>query len=143
MLKGKPRGYRIPIQERFESKVNVKAPPWVCWPWLGALYRNGYGKLAAGGIGGATLLAHRVAYELYVGLIPAGSYVRHSCDNPVCVNPAHLQVGSQASNIADMWARGRGKNQLYGALGTKDGRNPNRIYDDWKRRKRNEKGQFD
>ena len=51
--------------------------------------------------------AHRWAYATYVGEIPEGLSVLHSCDNPPCVNPAHLRVGTQQDNVNDMWNRGR------------------------------------
>lgn len=74
-----------------------------CWPWEGCRQRQGYGNLA----GGASKLAHRVSYELHKGQIPTGMMVLHSCDNPPCVNPKHLSVGTAIDNIADMVAKRR------------------------------------
>lgn len=60
------------------------------------------------GDGTATMeTAHRVAYRLAVGEIPAGLLVRHGCDNPICVNPRHLLLGTQADNARDMVRRKR------------------------------------
>ena len=75
-----------------------------CWNWTGSK-RNGYGLINRGN---KTLSAHRVAYTAFKGEeIPAGMVVRHTCDNPSCINPAHLVLGTQAENIADRDARGR------------------------------------
>lgn len=58
--------------------------------------------------------AHRAAYESEYGPIPPGMVVRHKCDNPPCVNPEHLEVGTQADNAKDMSVRGRVRNQHSG-----------------------------
>lgn len=55
------------------------------------------------------LLAHRVSYELHHGPIPQGALILHSCDNPGCVNPAHLRAGTQSENILEAFAKGRKK----------------------------------
>lgn len=142
-LKGKPRGTRISLRERFEDKVDTTLPPWVCWPWEGAFTPRGYGKISEGGEGGGTLLAHRVSYTLYVGPIPAHLKVRHTCDHTWCVNPSHLRVGTQKDNIADMLERHRAKHQRYAGnrYCTKENREVVRD-NKWRQRKRNKKGQF-
>ena len=71
-----------------------------CWPFLGKIARNGYGKLGR-------QYAHRIAYEKANGPIPAGMVVRHKCDNRRCCNPEHLIVGTQKDNVHDAIARGR------------------------------------
>lgn len=90
------------------SKVDVSDG---CWNWM--RYRNpsGHGRIRLSK-GGKLLLAHRVAYEMIVGEIPTGSVVRHSCDNPSCVKPTHLELGSQADNMKDMAVRDRGSMKL-------------------------------
>lgn len=75
-----------------------------CWLWLGCTCRNGYGRLY---FKGGPKLAHRVAWEAQYGPIPAGKVLCHKCDNPGCVNPDHMTVGTQADNVADMVRKGR------------------------------------
>lgn len=78
-----------------------------CIEWLRAVQR-GYGVLR---IAGKNKRTHRLAYELSFGPIPSGLNVLHKCDNPACINPKHLFIGTQADNIKDMLNKGRGKNQ--------------------------------
>ena len=77
-----------------------------CWLWTGSRQPRGYGhfypKLHVG------LYAHRVSWELAFGPIPAGLHVLHHCDNPPCVRPEHLFVGTRSDNMKDMLAKGRG-----------------------------------
>ncbi len=89
------------IKPRFWAKVRVTPG---CWEWTGAKTHFGYGKMM---IAGKVVRAHRVSYELHVGAIPSELLIRHRCDNPACVNPDHLEPGTQADNIQDMMERGR------------------------------------
>lgn len=89
--------------DRFMSQVSP-CPNTGCWFWAGAVNRYGYGKFQ---LDGETRSAHSVSYELHVGPVPAGKLLRHSCDLPPCVNPAHALPGTQSDNIVDAVRRGR------------------------------------
>ncbi len=90
--------------ERFWAKVDRSGGPEACWPWTGALNPDGYGNV---GSVSRYWKAHRRAWTLANGPIPAGKHVLHSCDNPPCCNPDHLWLGTHADNMADMVAKGR------------------------------------
>lgn len=75
-----------------------------CHEWTSQIDKKGYGRLRAQG---TSKLAHRIAYELANGPIPAGMEVCHSCDNPRCVNPSHLFLGTHNDNMKDGVAKGR------------------------------------
>lgn len=101
-LKGRqPR----PLAERFWEKVDIRGED-ECWPWMASTKQGGYGKIVSDD--GRFLLAHRVAYELTIGPIPVGLVLCHRCDNPGCVNPSHMFLGTQADNLQDMRTKGRG-----------------------------------
>lgn len=85
--------------------ANYQPIPWSgCWIWTGPINDKGYGRFMADGV---TRYAHRLSYEVHLGGIPAGLDVLHMCDTPLCINPAHLFLGTQADNNADRDRKGR------------------------------------
>lgn len=104
----------IPIEQRFWPNV-VKRGDAGCWEWTGkARCRPGWHPTVS--FEGRTALVHRVSWVLHNGPIPDGLWVLHHCDNPVCVNPTHLYIGTIRENVRDMMVRGRYVNP--GALKT-------------------------
>ena len=101
------------IRSRFEEKIIKPEKTHAttdCWIWNAGLRgNNGYGGFRVNAT--SIRLAHNVSYELYVGDIPKGMKVLHKCDNPLCVNPSHLFLGTQQDNIKDRDIKGRQRNR--------------------------------
>ena len=95
------RGERTDLRERFYKSVE-KTP--TCWLWTAATTNYGHGRI---NVKGRAERAHRIAYKLEYGDFPRDVVILHICDNPRCVNPKHLQKGTQLENIADMRAKQR------------------------------------
>jgi len=100
-----------PLLDRFNAKYTKSDG---CWHWTGAKTGRGYGSMR---VGHKSTGAHRISYELFKG--PIGDlHVCHTCDNPLCVNPDHLWLGTNADNVADREAKGRMKSPVIGKKGS-------------------------
>jgi hypothetical protein len=91
--------------ERFLLYISDSTHPGDCWLWEGIFSHNGYGRFRM--TGGKRIPAHRYSFELFKGKIKKGLLVLHTCDNPPCVNPAHLWTGTTKQNMQDMSRKGR------------------------------------
>ena len=96
------------FEEKFWGNVTVNESTG-CWEWKGHRISNGeygYGTAVIGGLRG---YAHRIAWLLSGGTLRRGKWVLHSCDNPPCINPAHLSDGTPTENARDRERKGRGR----------------------------------
>jgi hypothetical protein len=103
------------ILKRFWEKVDKSTD---CWIWTAYKNKQGYGRL---GISGANAVnAHRLSWTIHNGEIPDGYFVCHKCDNPSCIKPDHLFVGTRQDNIDDMMLKKRSRhfqnNKYYGVM---------------------------
>jgi hypothetical protein len=112
-VKGVPRRFiknhdkTRPLADKYWEKVDKQGPD-DCWNWTGAKTRLGYGSI---GVDGKTMSAHRVAWAMEYGSLPDDKDVCHHCDNPGCVNPKHLFLGTETDNMRDKMSKGRGNQQ--------------------------------
>lgn len=98
----------MPTQDRLKATTVVNTVSG-CWEWQGSKH-NGYGRTIVGSRKDGTrhtISAHRLAYETWKGTIPVGFEVCHKCDNPSCINPDHLFIGTRQDNINDRERKGR------------------------------------
>lgn len=93
--------------DRFMEKVSPE-PNTGCWLWSGSSCDKGYGMF---NLNGKTVRAHRLSYEIHNGKIAEGMHILHKCDNPCCVNPEHLSVGTNHDNVKDKLSKRRDHNQ--------------------------------
>ena len=100
------------LEERFWEKVDKSpglGPNGECWFWRGVTAGAGYGVIGLGSRKLGKEYAHRVIWVLMNGPIPEGLFVLHTCDEPLCVNPKHLWLGTPKDNVRDMLKKGRGR----------------------------------
>lgn len=102
-----PNGGAIPESERFWGKVLVAPNELSCWLWTGTRSRQGYGWFRR--TRGGWTQAHRLSWELSNRPIPEGMWILHHCDNPPCVRPSHLFIGTRQDNVDDREAKGRNR----------------------------------
>lgn len=93
-----------PTKERLLRYVKRGASSDDCWMWLGSLLPRGYARFS---LHNEAVGAHRVSYRVHIGEVPAGMCICHRCDNPPCVNPAHLFLGTNKDNIQDALTKKR------------------------------------
>lgn len=114
---GKNMNKPLSLEDRFWPKVEKTDG---CWIWTAFRDKHGYGQIGTGSKS-SHAYAHRVSYEIEYGAIPYGKHVLHQCDNPSCVRPDHLFIGTHADNMADMTNKGRGKQIAAGRKGEENG----------------------
>jgi hypothetical protein len=98
----RPRPRAMPLPDALLSRST--AQPSGCRTWDGCLTKKGHGQI---GVKGKMLRTHRLAFEIWKGSIPDGMHVLHRCDNPACINPDHLFLGTNRDNVADMVSKAR------------------------------------
>jgi hypothetical protein len=114
-------GFKSSLERFHEKYIKNKN----CWEWIGTKIKSGYGQIAAKG---KLILSHLFSYELYYGEFNKKLHVLHKCDNPSCVNPDHLFLGTDRDNSLDCRLKGRdtcfkkGQKSLVDNRGSKSGK---------------------
>jgi len=104
----------IQTENRFYKHVDVSNDE-ECWEWLASKDKDGYGRFF---LEGKNVSAHRYSYKLVNGIIGEGLCICHKCDNPKCVNPNHLFLGTHTDNMKDKVKKGRARGNHIGELNT-------------------------
>lgn len=98
----------LSVEDRFWAKVEKPEGDDACWLWVGAVKNGAKEKYGYFKLDGRVVKAHRVAYELHYGVkLTSTQLLLHACDNPSCVRPTHLSLGSPRQNAREMIVRGR------------------------------------
>jgi hypothetical protein len=95
-----------PLEQRFWAKVKKSDDPLDCWVWTGGKDSHGYGVIR---VGDSSDRSHRVSWVMHRGPIPDGFWVLHRCDNPPCIRPDHLFLGTVSDNNRDRHQKGRSR----------------------------------
>ena len=98
--------YMKKVEDRFWNKVSKTKN---CWNWTAATNGHGYGYFRSSSKSNGNTVAHRYSWQLHFGKIPKNMLVCHHCDNPLCVNPKHLFLGTHKTNAIDREKKGRSK----------------------------------
>ncbi len=114
------------LKDRFWKYVRKTSG---CWLWTGTVRSDGYGVLGRGKRGEGLIRAHRFSWELVHGPVPKGMFVLHRCDNPPCVRPSHLFLGTNQDNVNDMRSKGRGADppRMLGTSNVNAKLSPNKV----------------
>lgn len=115
----------IPVIDRFLEKISLPKQLHDCWEWNASTGSHGYGQLMMPG--NKPITSHCFSYKHFIGPIPTGLHVLHSCDNRKCVNPSHLFLGTNNDNIQDRVNKGRSVKAM-AKLSEDDVREMRRLY---------------